>query len=500
MSNKRPHIVLFNPDQWRSDVLGHMGNPAASTPVLDGLVGTEAVSFRQAFCQGTVCTPSRCSFMTGWYPHVRGHRTMFHMLHREQGETSLLEVMKQNGYFVWWGGKNDLIPGGSDTRPICDVRSHGGPEVAKAHGLTWREDSHAVQDWRGRPEGDNYYSFYRGRLEKGGEPIYADSDWCDVLAAIDFIREYRGEQPIFLYLSIGYPHPPYAVEEHFYSRIDRMKLPARVLPPEGWRGKPAMLRGIAEGQRLQGWTEDRWTELRATYYAQCARVDHQLGLLVEAMRSAGMWDDTALFLFSDHGDYTGDFGLVEKNQNTFEDCLTRVPLVVKPPRWRAAKPRVTTAIAELVDFPATVYDLAGVQPPYWHFGRSLMPVVIGATDEHRDAAFCEGGRLPGETLAMEKESTSSQDPSGLYYPRLRLQGTDDAPYHLKATMCRTADFKYVRRMGVSDELYDLHADPGERNNVIDEPACSVPLAKMKDRTLHWYQETCDVVPPMPDRR
>ena len=31
---KPPHIVIFNPDQWRGDVMGHLGNPAASTPVL----------------------------------------------------------------------------------------------------------------------------------------------------------------------------------------------------------------------------------------------------------------------------------------------------------------------------------------------------------------------------------------------------------------------------------------------------------------------------------
>jgi arylsulfatase A-like enzyme len=69
---RRPHIVLFNPDQWRGDVLGHAGGPAAVTPVLDGLVRTDAVSFRDAYCQSPVCTPSRCSFMTGWYPHVVG--------------------------------------------------------------------------------------------------------------------------------------------------------------------------------------------------------------------------------------------------------------------------------------------------------------------------------------------------------------------------------------------------------------------------------------------
>ena len=77
---KQPHIIIFNPDQWRGDVMGHLGNPAAVTPNLDHIIEHDAVSFRHAFCQNPVCTPSRCSFMTGWYPHVRGHRTMFHML------------------------------------------------------------------------------------------------------------------------------------------------------------------------------------------------------------------------------------------------------------------------------------------------------------------------------------------------------------------------------------------------------------------------------------
>src|SRR5512140_1950578 len=81
---KRPNLLIINPDQWRGDVLGHLGNRAAQTPVLDRLVATDAVSFANTFCQNPVCTPSRCSFMTGWYPHVRGHRTMFHMLQPDE--------------------------------------------------------------------------------------------------------------------------------------------------------------------------------------------------------------------------------------------------------------------------------------------------------------------------------------------------------------------------------------------------------------------------------
>lgn len=108
MPDKRPHLLIFNPDQWRGDVMGHLGNSAAVTPTLDRLVQTEAVSFRYAYCQNPVCVPSRCAFMIGWYTHVRGHRTMFHMLHPD--ELMLLKTLKDAGYFVWWGGKNDVVP------------------------------------------------------------------------------------------------------------------------------------------------------------------------------------------------------------------------------------------------------------------------------------------------------------------------------------------------------------------------------------------------------
>jgi arylsulfatase A-like enzyme len=120
MSQRRPHILIFNPDQWRGDTLGHMGHPGAVTPTLDRFVESEAVSFRWAFCQNPVCTPSRCSFMTGWYPHTRGHRTMYHMLRPD--EPCLLKILKDNGYFVWWGGKNDLVPGQNGYESYCNVK------------------------------------------------------------------------------------------------------------------------------------------------------------------------------------------------------------------------------------------------------------------------------------------------------------------------------------------------------------------------------------------
>ena len=108
--DKRPNIIIFNPDQMRADSLAHLGkNAAACTPFLDSLVRTEAISFRNAFCQNPVCVPSRCSFTTGLYPHSTGHRTMSYLL--RENETSIFEELKNAGYYVWMNARNDLVAG-----------------------------------------------------------------------------------------------------------------------------------------------------------------------------------------------------------------------------------------------------------------------------------------------------------------------------------------------------------------------------------------------------
>ncbi|MFX1457513.1 MAG: sulfatase-like hydrolase/transferase [Promethearchaeota archaeon] len=493
MSNK-PNIIIFNVDQWRGDLLGHVGNPAAVTPNIDEIVKNDAVSFSNAFCQNPVCTPSRCSFMTGWYPHVRGHRTMYHMLHLDRNEPNLLRILKDNGYFVWWGGRNDLISAKEDLRTYCDKYFVPKEEDLKRWGHYWKPNLHSSDKWRGSPENDKYYSFFAGKLDTKGDDIYFDYDWAMILGAIDFIQNYDGNKPVCMYIALALPHPPYGIEEPWYSITDRKNLPPRIKAPTNWKDKPSLLEGIYERQHLQGWTEERWSELRATYYGMCSRLDYQFGLICDELKKKDYYDDSAIFIFSDHGDFTGDFGLVEKAQNTFEDCLTRVPFIIKPPEKVGVKPRVSDALVELVDFSETVYDLININPEYTRFGSSLIPLLKGETENHRDAVFCEGGRLYGEKHAMELESKSAFTTEGLYWPRVSLQITDDGPYHGKAVMCRTKDYKYVRRLYEKDELYDLNKDPSELYNVIDNPEYKSILFNLKERMLTWYVETCDVVP------
>lgn len=496
-SKNPPHIILFNPDQWRGDVLGHLGNPAAVTPHLDQLVQTDGVSFANAFCQNPVCTPSRCSFMTGWYPHTRGHRTMFHML--QPHEPNLLKRLKEAGYFVWWGGKNDLVAAQYGYEDSCHIKYQVEPTPERP----LRKNLHATHEWRGDPSGEDYYSFFYGKAEphyemQDWETAVYDYDWGLVEGAIDFIRQAPPDQPICIYLPLSHPHPPYVVEDPWFSMIDRAQLPPRIQAPETWAGLPSLLAGLHERQGLGNWSEEKWDELRATYYGMCARVDTQFGMVLAALKEKKMYEDTAVFFFSDHGDFTGDYDLVEKTQNTFEECLVRVPFLVKPPLETAVKPGIRNGLVELLDLVATVEELAGLERAYTHFSQSLLPLIRGERDSHRDAVFCEGGRIKGETEAMEL--ASSQSKTHLYWPRLHLQQQDEGPEHSKATMLRTKRYKYVHRLYEQDELYDLQTDPSERDNRIADPTLASTLLTLKERMMQFYLETADFVPMTPDKR
>ncbi len=490
---KRPHILIFNPDSWRGDALGHMGDPAAVTPNLDRLAREEAVSFRNAFSQNPLCTPSRCSFMSGWYPHVRGHRTMRYMM--RPGEPVLLKALKDAGYYVFWAGpKNDLVPAQDGFDAYCDEKPTG----------FWNGPKRFSYDLslRGSPQGDNYYSRYLGQLQEDPSiPLETceDYDWYETYNTLRFLKRAPKDRPVCMFVPTGFPHPPYAVEEPWFSMVDPNRLPPRT-PHQACEGpKPIVHEELRRRMRLDtpGWTEERWAQLRAVYYGMCARSDHMFGMVLDALREAGMYDDTAIFFFSDHGDFTGDYSLVEKTSNTFEDCMVRVPFLIKPPSWAPAQPRVSDALVELVDFPATVEDLCGLTPEHDHFGRSLLPVIAGETDAHREAVFSEGGRPTWERHSRNKQVRLR--PQSLYYPSASTQ-TEVPEAGGKAVMYRDHKHKYVYRLYEDDELYDLEADPQETKNRIHDPSLADLAGQLRTRILEWMVATADVVPHDQDDR
>jgi len=470
----KPNILIINPDQMRADALAHLGNPASCTPVLDQLAW-EGVSFRNAFCQSPVCVPSRCSFMTGLYPHVHGHRTMGHL--QQPWEENLFSDFKAAGYRTVSCHRGDLMAGQYPAyhRALIDEYINVRPRRPMKYWSPVHE------------RGD--YSFLNGIVP---DKYAVDMDDLVVEGAVRSIqRNAKRGQPFFMFVGLMFPHPPYQIEREYYDLIDMAKLPPRIPTIGDDDGKPLMEHGLRDALHVD---ECKFGEIRRTYLAMCAKVDHQVGLLMQALRDAGVYDDTAVLAFSDHGDYTGDYGLVEKSQNCFPDCLTRVPFLIKPQKKAAIDPGVSGALVELVDVAATCADLAGIELRHSNFSRSLLPVLRDRTRPHREFVTCEGGRLPGETQASEFENIN---PADHYYPRLSLQAREDGT-HGKAVMLRTHQFKYVRRLQEPDEFYDLAK--GESVNLIGDPAYAGQLLQAKQWLLDWFISTCDVVPKRIDSR
>lgn len=488
---RQPHIIIFNPDEMRADTLSHLGNPAAATPNLDAFARTEAVSFQNAFCQNPVCVPSRCSFFTGLYPHVNGHRTMTHLL--RPGEASLFGELRTAGYHVWMNDRNDLCAGQYDGWVESQADEIFYP------GLGRRAPGAVRPDLRGEPGGKYYYSHYEGELRTDGQGLNYSPDDETVDAAIQRVKQWQpGDKPLCMFLGLFFPHPPYGVEEPYFSAIDRAKLPPRITP-ETCSGKSRMMALIRQYQQMQGFSKADWDELRAVYLGMCMKIDRQFGRLCQGLRDAGIYDDCAIFVLSDHGDFAGDYSVVEKAQNCFEDCLTRVPFLIKPPKGVELDAGISDSMVELVDFYATAMDFAQAVPGHGHYGKSLRPVLANRAAELRQYAFCEGGRNPGETQCDEYHGEAGESrPADVYWPKKMAQLDDEA--HAKATMIRSKRYKYISRTLGGDELYDLCADPGERVNRIGDPALESVRQELQTAMLKWLQTTSDVVPPDYDRR
>lgn len=488
---KKPNIVLFVAESYRGDVLGHQGNPGALTPNLDALAARDAVSYSNAFAQNPVCTPSRCSFMTGWYPHVHGHRSMRNLL--KEHEPNLLTVLKREGYYIWWGGKNDLVrvrqPG--DYLRYCDVKFQ--PKGKYTGQMEYKQPPPLAAD------DPRHGAFYRGVLTRAGEGAqYFDSDTAYVFGAVDMIRNRVSDQPFLCYLPLSNAHPPYLAEEDYYRAINPDKLPLRIPAPGAGANLPEVLDALRSEFRSGTITEEMWRDVKRIYYAMCSKVDGLFGKIVEALKERNLYDNTWILFFSDHGDFTGDYSLPEKTHHTMQDCLVHVPLIIKPPADVPVKHGTRQHLTELLDITATLYDLLDVDPGYAHQGVSLRASLAGDESAIHDAVFAEvGGRKNEEFRNKEVDNMAANS----FYARHSRAG---ASYHKAgsyAVMCRTAQYKYIRRYYTGrHELFDMEADPGETRNLSGHPNYAEVERRMETRLLDFFTRTADVLPREQDPR
>ena len=472
----RPNFIIFNPDQWRGDYAGCYGHPLVRTPHLDRLAA-QGTRFDQCHVQHSVCSPSRCSFMTGWYPHVRGHRTLQHLLRPE--EPNLLECLRRHGYETALFGKNDLL-----AEDAIDASLDFYDDVPWwLPGVTNRFDS---------PDDPGYYSFL---YEPTPGTIEEHVDTLKVNAGLEFLRRPH-DKPFCLFLPLILPHCPFTVPEPYYSMYDPDDVPPLRAPfPEN---KPALYRRIHEFYGLDK-TED-WVlrKVNAVYMGMITMVDELLGRVLDCVDEQGLADSTTVLVHSDHGEWAGDWGLVEKYSTALDDCLTRVPLVIRSPG--GATGHSVAEPVELFDQMATILDIAGIDPDWTHFARSLRPQLHGAPGDPDRAVFAEGGGGSHEPQALECWNRGEMPREQIYWGKLTLQQREPDT-NRRSVMIRTATHKLILRPETGEhELYHLAADPGEERNRFDDPAFTDIQAHLKERLLEWFIQTSDVTPLNEDPR
>ena len=463
------NFVIFMPDEMRAESAGCYGHPLVRTPNLDRMAA-EGTTFTQCYAQHPVCSPSRGSMFTGWYPHVAGHRTLWHLLRPHEPNT--LKYLKQAGYDVRWYGKNDLLA----------VDSF--PDSVTEADFTWGK-GHGGGLLRSGPEDPLYDSFLGEPFEHG--PWDTGDGMC-VKAGIDYLRS-DPEGPFVLYLPLVYPHPTYTAPEPWHSMYSPDDVPP--LRPDDCQNKPMFHRLIRETRKLHRLGEADFRRIAAIYFGMISYSDWLFGELLKVLDETGHADDTTVFFTTDHGDWAGEYGLVEKWPSALDDTILRVPFVVRTPG--GAKGHVVDTPIELFDLSATMMDLAGVPAEHTHFARSLVPQLRGAAGEADRCAFAEGGYDPHEPHCFEGRPSLGWKPENIYYQKGALQQSHPDSI-CRSVMVRDATHKLIYRSADQCELYDMNADPRELNNLCGRPEAADVQRRLERRLLDFYLRTADVVP------
>jgi arylsulfatase A-like enzyme len=306
-----------------------------------------------------------------------------------------------------------------------------------------------------------------------------------VQAAAKILERKETERPVCIFLPLCSPHPPYSAPKGFHDLYDPGKVPP--LRPAGLAKKPDFHDAIRKTFRIDLLSDSSLRKIRAVYYGMVSYTDWLLGELLETLERTNHASDTAVFVFSDHGDYAGDYGLVEKWPSGLEDTLTHIPLIARVPG--GTRGHTSNEIVELLDVMATSLELTGIPAQHTHFSRSLTPQLSGRPGDPNRAAFAEGGYNIYEPQCFEP----SRDVAEIYHPKTALEQTRPETVS-RAAMVRTNDHKLILRPSGQSELYDYGRDKDELHNLYGESSVAGVQHELERRLATWYLETTGIAP------
>jgi iduronate 2-sulfatase len=443
----RPNVLLLCVDDLKPN-LGCYGDPWARTPQLDRLAG-RGLRFDLAFCNQSVCSPSRNNLLLGSRSTSLGIYGLAQNFRQAVPDAvTLTQHFMRHGWRAEAVGK--ILHTGHGNRD--DAASWSVPTLVEkvveyldpansANGQLTREEAYFTNQRLGEIR-----SLPRGAAwERLDVP---DSAYADGRIADEGIRRLqaaaaRPDTPFLLALGFVKPHLPFTAPSRYWDLHDpaRLPLPEFTADPAGAPAYAGKVGGEIvnysplEVDNLKGEALQR--TLIHAYYACVSYVDAQIGRVLAELERLDLARNTIIVLWGDHGWHLGDHGYWTKHTN-YEQA-NRIPLVIVAPG--VTRPGTSTRQpAESVDLFPTLAELAGLPRPTGPQpidGVSLVPVLRDPAARVRDHAYhCypREGRM-GRAIRTEQHRLVEWKRPGA------------AP--------DTADL----------ELYDYAADPAERRNL-----------------------------------
>jgi choline-sulfatase len=442
----RPNILFIMTDQQHAGMMSCTGNKWLKTPAMDRLAAS-GIRFERAYACNPVCVPNRFSLQTGLMPSAIGMGQ-----NSDSGRAAVTDVMLQQslgrlfqkaGYETVYGGKVHL------PRKMNDVQKLGYRNLTRdsRQGLA-----------------DACAEFIKGQHKR---PFFLFASFINphdiCYMAINDFRRTRQEPPIgntdSKTCEAVLDRARKAANIGAFVQENCPPLPANHEVPEA---EPECITQKYVNARpfrayiRQKWTQDQWRLHRWAYCRLTEMVDREIGIVLDALREAGMQDNTLIVFTSDHGDMDSTHKMEHKSV-LYEESV-RVPFIMSySGKITEGAVDDTHLVSNGLDLLPTLCDYAGIETPKALHGRSLRS-------------------LAGRTAAKQwRDFVVSESQNG--------------------RMLRTDRFKYcIYDSGkLPEQLRDMKNDPGEMTNLAAVPAFKSVLDRHRRLLKSWVDRSGDKI-------
>ena len=439
----QPNLVLIIADDMAWDDSGVYGNPNIPTPNVDRLAAG-GMRFENAFLTASSCSPSRCSIITGRYPHNTDAEELHWPLPAEQ--VTFVEKLREAGYWTAAAGK-----------------WHLGDAARGRFGELRETDTSGFQLPTGAAgQKGKFIETTEGEAQSGC------TEWVPLL------KQRPKDKPFFLWLAALDPHRPY-----HENIVPEPTDPAKVRLAPYHLDTPEVRRDYA------------------LYYDEIRRLDKYVGLVMEELARQGVAENTLVMFMSDNG------RPFPRDKATIYDSGIRTPFVVRWPAEVAAG-AVSKSLVSAIDIAPTLLELAGLRAGDSFQGESMVPVLKDPKASIRDYVFAEQNWHDYEAHGRAARNQRFKYIRNAYTDLPLTPSADGVRSPTFQSMIRLhADGKLSKAQSVyfvnprpAEELYDCKVDPHELHNLIENPAQAAVLKQLRAALDEWERNTGDYVPDL----